>query len=84
MFKNIFIYYDTHKKHFQKPGFDLYISVKDLINKEKLKSDELEFIFIMLLHYLFMTVTYCINNDCLADKTHFTKKLHILCYGIYK
>ncbi len=84
MFKNIFIYFDTHKKHFHKPGFPLFLSVKDLIKTDKLRDDELEFVFIMLLHYMFMSITYCINNDCLDDKEHFRKKLHILCYGIYK
>lgn len=84
MFKNIFIYFDAHKKHFHRPGFHLYESVRDLINKEKLKEAELEFIFIMLLHHLFMTITYCINNDCLTDKEQFERKLNILCYGIYK
>ena len=83
MFKNIFIYFDSHKKHFYKPGYLLYLSVKDLISLDNLK-EELEFIFIMLVHHLFMTITYCINNNCLYDKEQFTRKLHILCYGIYK
>lgn len=84
MFKNIFIYFDSHKKHFQKPGVPLYMSVKDLIKTDNLRADELEFSFVMLLHHLFMTVTYCINNDCLDNKEQFSKKLNILCYGIYK
>ena len=84
MFKNIFIYFDIHKNHFHKPGYPLFIQVKDLINTDNLKDEELEFIFIMLLHHLFMTITYCINNDCLDDKNHFLRKLNILCYGIYK
>ena len=84
MFKNIFIYFDAHKKHFHKPGYHLYESVRDLINTDNLKEEELEFIFIMLLHHLFMTITYCINNDCLTDKEQFERKLNILCYGIYK
>ena len=84
MFKNIFIYFDTHKKNFHKPGFPLFLSVKDLIRTDTLRDDELEFVFIMLLHHMFMSITYCINNDCLGDKEHFRKKLHILCYGIYK
>lgn len=84
MFKNIFIYFDAHKKHFHKPGFPLYKSVEDLINRDNLRDEEVEFSFIMLLHHLFMTVTYCINNDCLDDKEQFSRKLNILCYGIYK
>lgn len=84
MFRNVFIYFDSHKEHFQKPGYPLFISVKDFINTDNLKEDELEFIFIMLLHHIFMSITFCINNDCLDDKEHFLKKLHILCYGIYK
>lgn len=84
MFKNIFIYFDTHKRHFHKPGYPLFVQVRDLINTDNLKNEELEFIFIMLLHHLFMTVTYCINNECLDDKEHFLRKLNILCYGIYK
>ena len=82
--KNIFFFFDMRRGHFHKPGFALYQNVKDLINSSNLKNDELEFIFIMLVHHLFMTITYCINNDCLDDKDFFIKKLHILCYGIYK
>ena len=84
IFKNVFMYFDAHKNHFQKPGYPLFISVKDLIDTSNLKADELEFIFIMLLHHVFMSITYCINNDCLEDKDHFRRKLHILCYGVYK
>lgn len=84
MFKNIFIYFESNKKHFYKPGFKLFLSVKDLINTKNLRDEELEFSFIMLVHHLFMTVTYCINNDCLDDKEQFSRKLNILCYGIYK
>lgn len=84
MFKNTFIYFDTHREHFHKPGFMLFESVKELINIENIRDEELEFIFIMLVHHLFMSITYCINNDCLDNKEHFLKKLHILCYGIYK
>ncbi|MBQ2909493.1 MAG: TetR/AcrR family transcriptional regulator [Bacilli bacterium] len=84
LFKNIFIYFDTHKKHFHKPALPLYLSVKDLIKTDKLRSDEIEFCFVMLLHHTFMTLTYCINNDCLDDKEQFVRKLNILCYGIYK
>lgn len=82
--KNVFIFFDMRRGHFHKPGYALYQNVKDLINLSNLKNDELEFIFIMLVHHLFMTVTYCINNDCLDDRAFFVKKLHILCYGIYK
>lgn len=84
MFKNVFIYFDMHKKHFHKPGYPLFLKVKSFIKIDNLKDEELEFIFIMLLHHLFMSVTYCINNDCLEDKNHFKRKLDILCYGIYK
>lgn len=84
LFKNAFIYFGTHKKNFAKPGYPIYLQVKDLINTENLKNEELEFIFIMLFHHLFMTITYCINNDCLDDKMFFKRKLNILCYGIYK
>ena len=84
MFKNIFIYFDSHKKHFHKPGFFLFMSVKGLIKTDNLRDEELEFSFVMLLHHLFMKVTYCINNDCLDDKEQFIRKLNILCYGIYK
>lgn len=84
LFKNIFIYFDTHKKHFDRPGYPLYLSVRELIKTDSLRSDDLEFCFIMLLHHTFMTLTYCINNNCLDDKEQFIKKLNILCYGIYK
>ena len=73
-----------HKSNFEKPGYPIYLEVKDLIDYDKLKEDQVEFVFIMLFHHLFMTITYCINNDCLNDKNYFIKKLQILCYGIYK
>lgn len=84
MFKNVFIYFDTHKEHFYKPGLVLFGLVKDLIDTTNLKSDELELAFIMMLQHMFMSITYCINNNCLDNREHFKKKLHILCYGIYK
>ena len=64
MFKNVFIYFGMHKSHFEKPGSILYENVKDLINKKNINEEELEFIFIMLVHNLFMGITYGINNDC--------------------
>lgn len=84
MFKNVFVYFDTHKEHFRKPGRVLFELVKDLIDTTNLRDEELELIFIMLLQHMFMSVTYCINNNCLDNKEHFRKKLHILCYGVYK
>lgn len=84
MFKNVFIYFGMHKSHFEKPGSILYENVKDLINKKNINEEELEFIFIMLVHNLFMGITYGINNDCLDNKGTYLRKLHILCYGIYK
>lgn len=84
MFKNVFVYFDTHKEHFHKPGGVLFELVKDLIDTTNLRDGELELIFIMLLQHMFMSVTYCINNNCLDNKEHFRKKLHILCYGVYK
>lgn len=84
IFKNVFIYYDRYKNQFNKPGYLLYLEVASLINTDNLKDEELKFIFIMLLHHLFISITYAINNDCLLDKNQFIKKLNILCYGIYK
>ena len=84
MFKNAFIFFDMHKSNFTKPGYPVYLEVKDLINTENLKGEELEFVFIMLFHHLFMTITYCINNDCLDNNDYFIRRLQILCYGIYK
>lgn len=84
IFKNVFIYYDRYKNQFNKPGYLLYLEVASLINTDNLKDEELEFIFIMLLHHLFISITYAINNDCLLDKNQFIKKLNILSYGIYK
>ncbi len=84
IFKNIFIYFETHKNNLEKPGYSIYTAVKDLINTEKLRNEEVEFMFIMLFHHLFRTITYCINNNCLDDKNFFKRKLNILCYGIYK
>lgn len=84
IFKNTFIFFNMHKSNFEKPGYPIYLEVKDLIDYDKLKEEQVEFVFIMLFHHLFMTITYCINNDCLNDKNYFIKKLQILCYGIYK
>ena len=83
MFKNIFIYFNMHKKQFEKPGYDFFVQVKDLIDTKNVKGDELEFIFIMILHTLFMSITYVLDNDILDNKDIYLKKLNILCHGIY-
>lgn len=84
MFKNAFIYFNMHKKTIEKPGNELFLIVKDYIDSSSLRRDEVEFIFGMLLHNLFLGITYGINNNCLTDKDIYLRKLHILCYGIYE
>lgn len=83
-FKNTCFYYDMHREQFVRPALAIFNYVKDVIDDSNLKNSELEFIFIMLVHNLFLGLMYGINNDCLNDVSHYSKKLHILCYGIYK
>lgn len=84
IFKNAFIYFNMHKNTIEKPGDELFSIVKDFIDSSNLRRDDEKIIFDMLLHNLFLGITYGINNDCLADKDIYLRKLHILCYGVYE
>lgn len=83
--KNIFLYFNVYRERFVRPGHALFLYVKDSINIESLISSDLEFIFHLFMHNLFVSITEAVkSNNVLGVREEYRRKIDILCYGIYK
>lgn len=83
-FKNVFIYMNINKDKFKEPEAGLYDVFKDKINRNNIKTDDLELVFYMILQILFTSVAVSAKEDCKFKKEDYLKRLNIICYGIYK
>lgn len=83
--KNIGIFYNMHSNLRKNFGHLLFLHIKEDINSSSIKSCDLEFIFSMFIHNLFLSITECFKNELNKEiKVQYLKKLDIICYGIYK
>lgn len=83
--KNIFIYFNFYREKFERPGHALFLYVKDSISTKNIRSDDLEFIFHLFMHNLFVSITEAVkNNNVSGIREQYESKINILCYGIYK
>ena len=83
--KNIFIYFNFYREKFERPGHALFLYVKDSISTKNIRSDDLEFIFHLFMHNLFVSITEAVkNNNISGIREQYESKINILCYGIYK
>ena len=83
--KNIFIYFNFYREKFERPGHALFLYVKDSISTKNIRSDDLEFIFHLFMHNLFVSITEAVkNNNISGIREQYKSKINILCYGIYK
>lgn len=84
-FKNVFIYANLGCKNKKEPMHSLFESVKMDISQEKIKGDDLEFVFVIFMNCLLSSlVDSIINNETKVDKEQYLRKIDIICYGIYK
>ena len=82
--KNISIFYNMHSNLRKNFEHLLFLHIKEDINSS-IKSCDLEFIFSMFIHNLFLSITECFKNESNKEiKVQYLKKLDIICYGIYK
>lgn len=83
--KNIFIYFNFYREKFERPGHALFLYVRDSISTKNIRSDDLEFIFHLFMHNLFVSITEAVkNNNISGIREQYESKINILCYGIYK
>ena len=83
--KNIFIYFNFYREKFERPGHALFLYVKDSISTKNICSDDLEFIFHLFMHNLFVSITEAVKNNNISGlREQYESKINILCYGIYK
>ena len=83
--KNIFLYFNIYREKFERPGHALFLYVHDFISTENIRSDDLEFIFHLFMHNLFIGITEAVkSNNISGVREQYEKKINILCYGIYK
>ena len=83
--KNIFIYFNFYREKFERPGHALFLYVKDSISTKNIRSDDLEFIFHLFMHNLFVSITEAVKNNNISGlREQYESKINILCYGIYK
>ena len=84
-FKNVFIYANLGCKNKKEPMHSLFESVKMDISQEKIKGDDLEFVFVIFMNCLLSSlVDSIINNETKVDKEQYLRKIDIICYGVYK
>lgn len=84
-FKNVFIFFNLNRDKFLSKGHNLFEEVKENINKDNIKSDDLEFIFTTLMHTLFIGISDALQNDEEdKEKQNYLRKLDMICYGFYK
>ena len=83
--KNMFLYFSMYREKFERPGHDLFLQVKDVISTEELKEDDLEIVFHLFMHNLFVGITEAVKTNKVSDiRKQYRCIIHILCYGIYK
>lgn len=83
--KNIFIYFNFYREKFERPGHALFLYVKDSISTNYIRSDDLEFVFHLFMHNLFVSITEAVkNNNISGIREQYESKINILCYGIYR
>ena len=84
-FKNVFIFFNLNRDKFLSKGHNLFEEVKENINKDNIKSDDLEFVFTTLMHTLFIGISDALqNNEEDKEKQNYLRKLDMICYGFYK
>ena len=84
-FKNVFIFFNLNRDKFLSKGHNLFEEVKENINKDNIKSDDLEFVFTTLMHTLFIGISDALQNDEEdKEKQNYLRKLDMICYGFYK
>ena len=85
LMKNMVFFFNLFKEKFRMPGHVLFEHVKASIDVTTVKSEDLEFIFHMLLHNLLMSLAEVVHgNELSIIREQYIRKLNILCYGIYK
>lgn len=83
--KNMLIFYNLHINLRKNFGHLLFLYVKEDIRDDNIKNCDLEFVFSMFIHNLFLSITeYFKNFESNEIKIQYLKKLDIICYGIYK
>ena len=84
-FKNVFIFLDLNRDRFFVKGHNLYEKIKKYINTDDIKSDDLEFIFITLMHNLIISIGDVLHtSEEKIEKEKYLRKLDMICYGFYK
>ncbi len=85
MFRNIFLFFHWKKEKFIDSGHQLFHFVEEKVDSTNIKIKDLEFVFNMLVHTLFISLAETIkNNDGENKKEKYIQKIDIICYGIYK
>lgn len=84
LFKNCFRFLEQQNVFFEKPGHDIFIEIENLINRELIGNNDLEFVFSLLMHNLITSFTIDCKNSNGDNRDMYIKKLDILCYGIYE
>lgn len=87
IFKNLFVFFHLKKEKNETPRRILFEYIKDSIDISTIKASntDLEFIFNMFMHNLFLSIVETIKNNNSRDiKEQYLRKLDIICYGVYK
>ena len=84
-FRNVFIYLNLNRDKFLYKGHLLFEEIEKNINRDNIKSEDLEFIFMMLMQNLFISVSDSLHTgDEKLEKERYLRKLDMICYGFYK
>lgn len=84
-FNNVFIFLNLKREQFFNRGHQIFEGIKKNISIDNIKTDDLEFIFITLMHTLIMGIGDTLQTtEELKEKERFLRKLDMICYGFYK
>ncbi len=82
-FKNIFIYFNLHRKELKPPGYNLFLIFKDNVDTKNLKTNDIEFVFFVFFHALLIAIMDAIKENSDNNRADYLQKIDMLCYGVY-
>lgn len=82
-FKNTYMYMNSKTEKYIKPH-NLFFEIKQYINTDNLKENDLELLFDMFMQNLISSIVKVIMDNGRFSRNEYVKRIDLMCYGIYK
>lgn len=84
-FDNVFLFLNLRREQFFHYGHQIFEEVKENIDIDNVEDEDLEFIFMMLMHTLIIGIGDTLRTrEEQQEKERFLRKIDMICYGFYK